>query len=71
MDSIGMVVEGVVTTAGTYELAEKFNVDMPITTEIFNILYKNSDVREAVVNLMMRSRTHEIEEVAKNNMFKW
>ncbi|TCO67875.1 NAD(P)H-dependent glycerol-3-phosphate dehydrogenase, partial [Marinisporobacter balticus] len=29
MDSIGMVVEGVVTTAGTYELAEKFNVDMP------------------------------------------
>ncbi|MCT4621359.1 MAG: NAD(P)H-dependent glycerol-3-phosphate dehydrogenase [Marinisporobacter sp.] len=69
--SIGMVVEGVVTTKVAYKLSKEYNVEMPITTEIYNILYKDSDVREAVVNLMMRSRTHEIEEVAQNKKMDW
>ncbi|QXM05840.1 NAD(P)H-dependent glycerol-3-phosphate dehydrogenase [Crassaminicella indica] len=69
--SIGMVVEGVVTTEVAYKLSKKYEVEMPIATEIYNILYNNSDVREAVVNLMMRSRTHEIEEVAQNKKFEW
>ncbi|QEK11976.1 NAD(P)H-dependent glycerol-3-phosphate dehydrogenase [Crassaminicella thermophila] len=69
--SIGMVVEGVVTTEVAYKLSMKYGVEMPITTEIYNILYKNSDAREAVVNLMMRSKTHEIEEVVINKKFNW
>jgi glycerol-3-phosphate dehydrogenase (NAD(P)+) len=64
IQSIGMVVEGVVTTKVAYKLARKFNTEMPITNEIYRILYEGKDVRESVVNLMMRSRTHEIEEVA-------
>lgn len=67
--SVGMVVEGVVTTNVTYQLSKKYNVEMPITTEIYNILYNERDVREAVVNLMMRSRTHEIEEVVMGKGF--
>ena len=71
MNSIGMVVEGVVTTRVAYELSQKFNIEMPITTEIYNIICKGSDVREAVVNLMVRSRTHEIEEVVLNQKIEW
>ncbi|MCT4606427.1 MAG: NAD(P)H-dependent glycerol-3-phosphate dehydrogenase [Marinisporobacter sp.] len=71
VNSIGMVVEGVVTTKVTYQLSKAYNIEMPITTEIYNILYNDSDVREAVVNLMMRSRTHEIEEVAQNKKMEW
>ncbi|WP_129596393.1 NAD(P)H-dependent glycerol-3-phosphate dehydrogenase [Anaerophilus nitritogenes] len=71
IESIGMVVEGVVTTKVAYELSKKYQIEMPITSEIYNILYHNEDVKEAVVNLMMRSRTHEIEEVVENEKFNW
>ncbi len=71
IDSIGMVVEGIVTTKVTYELAKKYKVDMPITTEIYKILNNESNVRESVENLMLRSRTHEIEEVVKENEKRW
>ncbi|QZY57145.1 NAD(P)H-dependent glycerol-3-phosphate dehydrogenase [Crassaminicella profunda] len=71
VNSIGMVVEGVVTTAVAYKLSKEYNIEMPITTEIYNILYNDSDVREAVVNLMMRSRTHEIEEVVESKKMQW
>ncbi|WZL74762.1 NAD(P)H-dependent glycerol-3-phosphate dehydrogenase [Clostridiaceae bacterium 35-E11] len=69
--SVGMVVEGVITTEVAYKLSQKYKVEMPITTEIYNILYKKTDVREAVVNLMMRSKTHEMEEVVSNKTITW
>ncbi len=71
IESIGMVVEGVVTTKVAYELSEQFQVAMPITTEIYKILYQGSDAREAVINLMLRSRTHEMEEVVGNQQIEW
>ncbi|MFZ5966289.1 MAG: NAD(P)H-dependent glycerol-3-phosphate dehydrogenase [Bacillota bacterium] len=71
VQSIGMVVEGIVTTKVAYELSKKFDVEMPITSEIYKILYQENDVREAVVNLMMRSKTHEIEEVVINQDSGW
>lgn len=69
--SIGMVVEGAVTVKVAYELAKRLNVEMPITSEIYKILYEGNNVREAVVNLMMRSRTHEIEEAAVHSKIEW
>lgn len=71
IESIGMVVEGVVTTKVAYELSQQFQVEMPITTEIYKILYKGSDAREAVINLMLRSRTHELEEIVGNQQIEW
>ena len=71
IESIGMVVEGVVTTKVAFELSEQFQVAMPITTEIYKILYQSSDAREAVINLMLRSRTHELEEVVGNQQIEW
>ena len=51
---IEMVVEGVKTTEGVYNLAAKHNIQMPITTEIYNILFKGKDPKKAVGDLMMR-----------------
>lgn len=61
---IRMVVEGVNTTRSTYELAKKLGVDMPITSELYRILFEGKDPRYAVSDLMLRSKTHEIEEIA-------
>jgi len=34
---------------------------MPITEEIYQVLYENKPVRECVAALMERPRTHEVE----------
>jgi glycerol-3-phosphate dehydrogenase (NAD(P)+) len=71
IQSVGMVVEGVVTTKAAYELSKKFGVEMPITNEIYGILYNGIDAKKSVVNLMMRNRKHEMEEVVDNINFNW
>jgi glycerol-3-phosphate dehydrogenase (NAD(P)+) len=65
LKSMNMVVEGVRTTSSAYDLKQKYNISMPITTEMYNILFNDKDPREAAeLDLMMRGKTHEIEEVA-------
>lgn len=63
--SIGMVVEGIKTTRSAYELATRYNIDMPITEEIYGVLYNNKDVKSSVVNLMLRDKKHEMEDIIK------
>jgi len=58
---IGMVVEGIYTTKSAFELAQKYGVDMPIVSELYNVLYENHDVRKSVNNLMTRLKKHEME----------
>lgn len=55
-----MVVEGVATAKSAYDLAKKYNVEMPITTEIFKVLYENKDPKVAVRDLMTRSPKPEV-----------
>lgn len=50
-----MVVEGVVTTRSAFDLAKKYKVDMPITCEIYKVLYENKDPKKAVHDLMTRA----------------
>lgn len=71
MASIGMVVEGVSTTKAAYGLAKEYNVEMPITNEIYKILYENCSAKESVSSLMLRSKTHEIEEVMEDYANEW
>ncbi|WP_425446004.1 NAD(P)H-dependent glycerol-3-phosphate dehydrogenase [Dethiothermospora halolimnae] len=71
VDSIGMVVEGVKTNKAAYNLSLKYGVKMPITEEIYNVLYKGSDVKNSVVNLMLRDKTHEIEDIIETEDFDW
>ncbi len=49
------VAEGVPTTKAVLDLAAKHGVEMPITSEIYQILFEDKDPRQAVVDLMMRS----------------
>jgi len=53
------VVEGVVTTKNAYELAKKYNVEMPIVEEMYKILFEDKPAREAVNDLMSRGKTAE------------
>lgn len=65
---IGMVVEGVRATQAACALSEKYGVSMPICREAYKVLYENKNPREAVVDLMMRHKKHEVEEVAQGGL---
>lgn len=58
---IGMVVEGVNTTKSAYELSKIHGIEMPITNEIYSILFEGKNPREAVYSLMTRNKKHEME----------
>lgn len=49
-----MVAEGIKTTRSAYDLSKKLHVPMPITEQVYNILYRNKDPKEAVTELMTR-----------------
>jgi len=54
-----MVAEGVPTTQSAYALSLKYKVDMPITKEIYSVLYKNKSPKRAVRDLMTREKKEE------------
>ena len=58
-----MVIEGVRAAESAYKLACKYGVEMPITEEIYGVLFKNNDVVSSVKSLMMRDKTYETEEM--------
>ncbi len=59
--SMNMVAEGVKTTRSTYELAKKTGVDMPITTQVYQVLYEGKNPKAAVKELMGRELKAELE----------
>lgn len=61
IESMNMVAEGVKTTLSTYALAKKINIDMPITTQVYQILYEDKDPEVAVKELMGRELKPELE----------
>lgn len=64
LQEMGMVVEGVKTTKAAYELSRRYDVTMPITDELYKVLFDGKSPQLAAQDLMGRVRTHEIEEVA-------
>src|SRR5690625_498336 len=65
LNEMGMVVEGVRTTKAAYELAKQQNIDMPITTGIYQLLFEGKSPEEIAEHLMIRSRKSELEGFAK------
>ncbi len=59
MDEVKMVVEGIYTTKAAYHLAERMNVEMPITQAAYQVLFGDKSPRWAVEALMGRDRKHE------------
>lgn len=52
--SMKMVAEGVYTTRSVHEQATKLGIDMPITAEIYRVLYEGKSPKAAVSDLMLR-----------------
>jgi glycerol-3-phosphate dehydrogenase (NAD(P)+) len=55
------VAEGVYTTRAALKLAERYQVELPITYELSQVLFEGLDPHEAVPELMMRDPKHEME----------
>ncbi|MCF7916548.1 MAG: NAD(P)-dependent glycerol-3-phosphate dehydrogenase [Candidatus Omnitrophica bacterium] len=49
-----MVAEGVETTKSAYKISKTLGISMPITEQIYAILYKNKSAYKAVIDLMNR-----------------
>ena len=55
LNSMKMVAEGVKTTKAAYELSKKkHKIEMPITNEVYYILYEGKDVKVSARDLMKR-----------------
>lgn len=57
--TLGHVAEGVKTTKSAYDLSNKLGVEMPITQEVFKILYEDKPPQRAVTDLMNRALSRE------------
>ncbi|MDD5130273.1 MAG: NAD(P)-dependent glycerol-3-phosphate dehydrogenase [Candidatus Omnitrophica bacterium] len=54
-----MVAEGVPTAKSAYALSLKYKIDMPITREVYRLLYQNKSPAQAVNDLMTRKSKEE------------
>ena len=58
----GMVAEGVFTTRSAVALAASVGVEIPITHEVYNVLFRNKSPRQAAGDLMQRELRPERDE---------
>ena len=49
-----MVAEGAYTARSVHERATQMGIAMPITAEVYRVLYEDKDPRAAVMDLMLR-----------------
>ena len=64
MDEVKMVVEGVYSARAAAALAKKYRVDMPIVEQVCQVLFHGQNVKNAVMELMLRTRRIENEELS-------
>ena len=50
LENMGMVVEGVRTTKAAYQLAKKYEVKMPITNALYNVLFNGKMQKMLLMN---------------------
>ncbi|MCG5102933.1 NAD(P)H-dependent glycerol-3-phosphate dehydrogenase [Oceanobacillus alkalisoli] len=60
LSEMGMVVEGVRTVKAAHQIAEEQDVEMPITSGIYHILFENKKPKDAVTQLMTRDKREEM-----------
>jgi glycerol-3-phosphate dehydrogenase (NAD(P)+) len=59
LQSMRMVAEGIGTTAAAVQLARRTGVEMPITEQMYTVLYENRPPRDAIRELMQRKLKEE------------
>lgn len=64
LEEMGMVVEGVRTTKAAHQLATKYEVSMPITAALYDVLFKGMEPKALVESLMLRTKKSEIDEMS-------
>ncbi|MEE9413153.1 MAG: NAD(P)H-dependent glycerol-3-phosphate dehydrogenase [Methylococcales bacterium] len=52
--SIAQEIEGIPTTKTIYQLSQKHGIDMPITEQVYKVLYEGANPKDAVNNLLSR-----------------
>jgi len=63
LEEMGMVVEGIRTTKAAHQLAEKYQVPMPITQALYMVLFEGVKPEKAVEELMGRMKKNEMEDL--------
>lgn len=53
-NELGMVVEGISATKAAFALAKKMNVEMPIVSSVYSVLFENNSIESCVAALMNR-----------------
>jgi glycerol-3-phosphate dehydrogenase (NAD(P)+) len=59
LERIGQEVEGIRTAKEVYTLAHRLKVEMPISEQVYQVLYNGLDPKTAVHNLLDRSQKAE------------
>jgi glycerol-3-phosphate dehydrogenase (NAD(P)+) len=58
---IGQAIEGIATAEAVHHLAGEYAVEMPISEQIYNVLYRDAKPRDAVQALLARERRTEFD----------
>ncbi|MCS6900013.1 MAG: NAD(P)H-dependent glycerol-3-phosphate dehydrogenase [Myxococcales bacterium] len=61
LNTLGHVAEGVKTARSAYDLARSLQVEMPITEQVYQVLYHGKSVRDALADLMRRPLLPELD----------
>lgn len=59
VDSMQMVAEGVKNCESIYHFAKKLQVEMPLTNELYKIIYQNGNIHDSIKNLFGRKEKYE------------
>lgn len=59
LSEMEMVAEGITTAKSAYQLSKKYKISMPITEQVYLVLYKNKSPLKAVNDLMTRQHKEE------------
>lgn len=62
MDEVQMVVEGVYSAKAALSLSKKYNIEMPIVTEVNAVLFDDKSPKEALSELMLRVKKEELDD---------
>ena len=66
MKEVQMVVEGVYSAKAAKQLAEKYQVEMPIVEEVNKVLFEGKSAKAAVMDLMLRDKKVEAPVISWN-----
>jgi len=65
LKKVGQVVEGYTTVKAVYDIKNKYNIELPISYQVYRVLYENLNPKDAAIELMNRGYKFEFMEENK------